>query len=152
MAEGGVANRNDAPPGIPGAVEVVGRRVPRNSIASTHAAAYGSHAGWLRHLFSYRDTRALVVIFLTTQMLDAGTTAFALSTGRFAEANPFIGGLVTSQPVLAYMFKVGIAFAVLTVLLLMRLRWRMRRMVLILFAATSLVAPIANLLRLTGHF
>lgn len=151
MAEGGVEHRTDATADVRDAVEVMGWRVPRGSITSTHAAAYGSHAGWLRHLFAYRDTRALVIIFLATQLLDAGTTAYALSTGRFAEANPFIGGLVTTQPVLAYMFKVAIAFLVLAALLLMRLRWRMRRMVLVLFAATSLVAPVANILRLTGH-
>ena len=139
-----VAERSEAP------VEVVGRRV-RGSIASTHSAALGSNRSWLRHLFSYRDTRALVVVFLLTQVLDAATTAYALSTGRFSEANPFLGGLVTAQPALAYLFKLGVALLVLTALLLMRLRWRMRRMVILLFALTSLVAPVANILRLTGH-
>jgi len=131
-------------------VEVVGHRV-RGSMASTHAAAFGSNTGWLRHLFAYRDTRVLVAIFLLTQVLDAATTAYALSTGRFSEANPLLGGLVTAQPVLAYLTKLGVALLVLTALLLMRLRWRMRRMVILLFALTSLVAPVANILRVTGH-
>jgi len=131
-------------------VELVGRRVPTRSITSTHDAAFGSHRGWLRHLFSYRDTVALVVIFLTTQVLDAGTTMYALSTGRFSEANPLLGGLISAKPVVAYLFKLGIALFVLLALLLLRLRWRMRRMVILLFAATSLVAPVANLLRILG--
>ncbi|MFN2581552.1 MAG: DUF5658 family protein [Candidatus Dormibacteria bacterium] len=132
-------------------VELVGRRVPRSSLSSRHAAALGSHRGWLRHLFSYRDTIALVIVFVFTQLLDAATTMYALSTGRFSEANPFLGGLVSAQPVLAYLFKMGIAVFVLFALLLMRLRWRMRRIVILLFALTSLVAPVANILRITGH-
>ena len=140
--------RVDGESGAP--VQVVGRRV-RGSITSTHAAALGGNRGWLRHLFSYRDTRALVVVFLFTQLLDAGTTAYALSTGRFSEANPFLGGLVSAQPALAYLFKLGVALLVLAALLLMRLRWRMRRVVILLFALVSLVAPVANILRVTGH-
>ena len=49
------------------------------------------------------------------------------------------------------MAKLGIVFFVLITLLLLRLRWRMRRMVLGLFALVSLVAPVANLLRISGH-
>ena len=56
-----------------------------------------------------------------------------------------------AQPYLAYMAKLGIVFFVLITLLLLRLRWRMRRMVLGLFALVSLVAPVANLLRISGH-
>lgn len=137
-------------PAVGAAVEVVGRRVPRGSITSTHDAALGGHRNWLRHLFSYRDTRLLVVIFLATQMLDAGSTMYALSTGRFREANPFFGGIIAAQPVLAYLFKLGIALFVLVALLLMRLRWRMRRTVILLFALVSLIAPVANILRITG--
>lgn len=105
----------------------------------------------LRHVFSYRDTRALVVIFLATQVLDAGTTAYALHTGRFSEANPLLGGVVAAQPYIAYLAKLAIVFMVAIALLLLRLRWRMRRMVLTLFALVSLVAPVANILRITGH-
>lgn len=117
---------------------------------STRDAAMTSDR-WLRHLFRYRDTWILVSIFLATQILDAGTTAYALSTGRFSEANPIFGDLVSTNPLIGYLFKLAIAGLVLMVLLLMRLRWRMRRMVLILFTITSLVAPVGNILRVTGH-
>ena len=138
--------------GVPAdaAIEVVGRRVSRSSM-STHAAALGSHRGWLRHLFSYRDTRALVIVFLATQILDAATTAYALGTGRFREVNPLLGDLITDQPAIGYLFKLGVAVFVLSALLLMRLRWRIRRAVILLFALTSLIAPVANILRVTGH-
>jgi len=105
----------------------------------------------LRHVFSYRDTKALVAIFLSTQVLDAATTAYALQTGRFSEANPLLGSLVNAQPYVAYVAKLAIVFLVLTALLLLRLRWRMRRVVLALFAMTSLAAPVANILRISGH-
>jgi hypothetical protein len=105
----------------------------------------------LRHVFSYRDTKALVAIFFATQVLDAATTAYALQTGRFSEGNPLLGSLVNAQPYVAYVVKLAIVFLVLTTLLLLRLRWRMRRVVLSLFALTSLVAPIANILRVSGH-
>jgi ABC-type maltose transport system permease subunit len=118
---------------------------------STHEAALTSDGRWLRHLFHYRDTWILVLVFAVTQLLDAATTAYALSTGRFSEANPVLGHLLTTNPLIGYLFKVAIAGLVLMALLLMRLRWRMRRMVLALFAITSLVAPIANVLRITGH-
>lgn len=118
---------------------------------STHEAALGRDLGWLRHIFSYRDTWILVGAFLVTQVLDAATTAYALSTGHFREANPVLGALVTNVPVLGYLSKVAIAALVVTVLLLLRLRWRMRRMVLTLFIITSLIAPVANILRVTGH-
>lgn len=118
---------------------------------STHEAALGRDWQWLRHLFSYRDTWILVGVFLVTQMLDAATTWYALSTGQFREANPVLGALVTNVPVLGYLSKVAIAALVVAVLLLMRLRWRMRRMVMTLFIVTSLIAPVANVLRVTGH-
>lgn len=118
---------------------------------STHEAALTSDRRWLRHLFRYRDTWILVSIFLATQLLDAATTAYALSTGRFSEANPLLGDLVSANPIVGYLFKLAIAGLVLMALLLMRLRWRMRRMVLILFTITSLVAPVANILRVSGH-
>lgn len=120
-------------------------------VRSTHDAALASDRQWLRHLFGYRDTWILVFIFLATQLLDAATTAYALSTGRFDEANPILGGLVSRNPVIGYLFKLAIAGFVLTALLLLRLRWRMRRMVLVLFTITSLVAPVANALRVSGH-
>lgn len=118
---------------------------------SAHEAALGRDSRWLRHLFGYWDTWVLVIAFGLTQALDAATTAFALGTGRFSEVNPVLGNLVTVTPAIGYLFKLLIAGLVLAALLLMRLRWRMRRMVLLLFIATSLVAPVANLLRVTGH-
>jgi len=128
------------------AVELVGHVVARARITPQMSARER-----LRHVFSYRDTRALVFIFLATQLLDAGTTAYALQTGRFREGNPLLGGFVDAQPYIAYLTKLGLAFFVLTALLLLRLRWRMRRVVLGLFALTSLVAPVANILRISGH-
>lgn len=120
-------------------------------VRSAHEAPLASDRRWLRHLFRYRDTRILVSIFLVTQILDAATTAYALGTGRFSEANPVLGHLVTSTPMLGYLSKLTIAALVLMALLLMRLRWRMRRMVLVLFTLTSVIAPVANILRITGH-
>ena len=128
------------------AVELVGHVIARGRPAPEMSVRER-----LRHAFSYRDTRALVFIFLATQILDAGTTAYALQTGRFREGNPIFGTVVDAQPYLAYMAKLGIVFFVLIALLLLRLRWRMRRMVLGLFALVSLVAPVANLLRISGH-
>lgn len=120
-------------------------------LRSSRDAALASDRRWLRHLFRYRDTWILVSIFLATQVLDAATTAYALSTGRFSEANPILGGLVSTSPLIGYLFKLAIAGLVLMALLLMRLRWRMRRMVLVLFTIVSLVAPVANILRVSGH-
>lgn len=106
---------------------------------------------WLRHLFSYRDTWILVGAFLVMQSLDSVTTALALATGRFSEANPLFDHLMTSAPVAGYAFKLAIAVLVVALLLLLRLRWRMRRVVLTVFIVTSMVAPVANMLRVTGH-
>ena len=128
------------------AVELVGHANARAAEAPQLAAL-----DRLRHVFSYWDTRALVLIFLATQVLDAGTTAYALHTGRFSEANPLLGGVVAAQPYVAYLVKLALVFLVALALLLLRLRWRMRRMVLTLFALLSLVAPVANILRITGH-
>jgi hypothetical protein len=118
---------------------------------STHEAALGSEGQWLRHLFSYPDTWVLVSLFLATQVLDSISTAIALSTGRFTEANPLMGNVVTAAPLIGYLSKVAIAALVLCILLLLRLRWRMRRMVIAILTVLSLVAPVANFLRVTGH-
>lgn len=118
---------------------------------SSHEAALGSESQWLRHLFSYPDTWVLVLLFLLTQLLDTISTAIALGSGQFSEANPFMGHLVTAYPLIGYLSKLAIAALVLSILLLLRLRWRMRRIVLAIFTTLSLVAPVANLLRVTGH-
>ena len=118
---------------------------------STQAAALGSEARWLRHLFSYTDTWVLVALFVATQLLDTLTTAYAVGTGQFSEANPIFGHLVSNDPLVAYGSKLLIAFLVLGVVLMLRLKWWIRRMVLGIFIMLSLVAPVANVLRVTGH-
>lgn len=118
---------------------------------STHEAARGGEARWIRHLFGYRDTWLLALMFLVAQALDSLTTMYALGTGRFDEANPMMGSLMANDPVLGYAFKLAIAVLVLAALLLMRLRWRIRRAVLVVLIATSVLAPVANVLRVTGH-
>lgn len=118
---------------------------------STQEAALGSEGRWLRHLFGYTDTWVLVALFLATQLLDTLTTAYAVGTGQFSEANPVFGHLVNADPLVAYGSKLLIAFLVLGVVLLLRLKWWIRRMVLGIFIVLSLVAPVANVLRVTGH-
>lgn len=118
---------------------------------STQEAALGSEARWLRHLFSYADTWVLVALFVATQILDTITTAYAVATGQFSEANPLFGDLVNADPLVAYGTKLLIAFLVLGVVLLLRLKWWIRRRVLSIFIVLSLVAPVANVLRVTGH-
>lgn len=118
---------------------------------STQEAALDGEARWLRHLFGYADTWVLVALFVATQILDTITTAYAVGTGEFSEANPLFGHLVSAHPVLAYGSKLLVAFLVLGIMLLLRLKWWIRRQVLTIFIVLSLVAPVANLLRLTGH-
>ena len=118
---------------------------------STQDAALGSEAVWLRHLFSYTDTWVLVTLFLLTQVLDTVSTAYAIGTGQFSEANPLFGHLVNADPLVAYGTKLLIAALVLGTMLMLRLKWWIRRMVLSIFIVLSLVAPVANILRLTGH-
>ncbi|HEX6538363.1 MAG TPA: DUF5658 family protein [Candidatus Dormibacteraeota bacterium] len=118
---------------------------------STGEAALARDGRWLRQLFRYRDTWILVGAFLAMQVLDSVTTAFALSTGRFSEANPLFDHLMAAAPAAGYVFKLAIAVLVVALLLLLRLRWRMRRVVLTVFIVTSMVAPVANVLRVTGH-
>ena len=118
---------------------------------STQDAALGSEARWLRHLFGYADTWVLVSLFLLTQVLDTVSTAYALGTGQFSEANPLFGHLVSADPLVAYLSKLLIAGLVLGVVLMLRLKWWIRRMVLSIFIVLSLIAPVANVLRVTGH-
>lgn len=120
-------------------------------VRSTQEAALGSEARWLRHLFAYADTWVLVALFVATQILDTITTAYAVATGQFSEANPLFGHLVNADPLVAYGSKLVIAFLVLSGVLLLRLKWWIRRRVLTIFIVLSLVAPVANVLRVTGH-
>jgi hypothetical protein len=105
----------------------------------------------LRDLLAYPDTRALVVLFFVTQLLDAATTAYALNTRRFQEGNPWLDETVAVHPYLTYLVKLGVATIVVVALLLLRLRWRLRLYVLFLFTITGLVAPVTNMLKVTGR-
>ena len=118
---------------------------------STQEAALGNEVRWLRHLFGYADTWVLAALFVATQILDTITTAYAVGTGEFSEANPLFGHLVNANPLFAYGSKLLIAFLVLGIVLLLRLKWWIRRQVLTIFIVLSLVAPVANMLRVTGH-
>jgi uncharacterized protein DUF5658 len=104
----------------------------------------------LREVLAWRDTRTLALIFLITQGLDVVTTQRALATRRFQEGNPWLDEVTNHHPLLVYGAKLGIALLVLGALLLLRLRWRLRLAVLVVFTAASLVAPVANLMRVTG--
>ena len=106
----------------------------------------------IRTAFGYRDTRLLVTLFLLAQVLDAVTTAFALGTGRFREGNPLLVGSVTSYPYVTYGAKFAVATIVAVTVVALRLRWRLRRTVLVVFTLISLAAPLANLLRVAGVF
>lgn len=104
----------------------------------------------LRAVLAWRDVRILSGIFLVTQALDALTTFLALRTHRFSEGNPWLDEAVATHPLLTYTAKFGIALAIVTSLLLIRLRWRLRDAVLALFTLLSLIAPVGNALRLAG--
>jgi hypothetical protein len=101
-------------------------------------------------VLAWRDTRMLCLIFLCSQLLDVITTHSALATQRFQEGNPWLAEMTNQHPFLVYGAKLLCAAAVLTVLLMLRLRWRMRLAVLSLFTLASLVAPLSNALRING--
>ena len=104
----------------------------------------------LRDVLAWRDTRLLALLFLITQALDVLTTVHALSTERFREGNPWLDDVTAAHPVLVYGAKLLCALLVLSALLLLRLRWRLRLAVLYTFTLASLVAPVANVLRIDG--
>jgi len=104
----------------------------------------------IRSLLRWPDVRALVGIFLAAQALDGLTTFLALRTGRFEEGNPWLDEAVATHPLLTYVTKFGIALVIVSALLLIRIRWRLRDWVLALFALLSLAAPAGNALRLAG--
>jgi len=107
-------------------------------------------AAQLRSVLAWGDVRLVVAFFCTAQLLDGVTTYIALASHRFQEQNPLLGGVVDTHPLAALVVKVVLAAVVVTVLLTLRLRWRLRLMVISLFAAVSLVAPMENLLHLIG--
>jgi hypothetical protein len=107
-------------------------------------------AARIREAFAWRDVRVAVSVFCAAQLLDALTTYVALSSHRFQEANPLLGSVLDSHPAAALAVKLLLAATVVIALLTLRLRWRLRLMVILLFTAASLVAPLANVLRLAG--
>ena len=104
----------------------------------------------LRAVLAWWDTRALCFIFLVTQFCDVVTTQQALASQRFQEGNPWLGAVTDAHPLLVFGAKLICAMAVLTGLLLLRLRWRLRLAVLSLFTLASLIAPVTNLMRIEG--
>src|SRR5487761_1591268 len=108
-------------------------------------------AAQMREVLAWRDVRFAVTLFCAAQLLDGITTYFALASHQFQEANPLLGSVLDSHPLAAFGLKVLLAAVVVTALLALRLRWRLRLAVISLFAVVSFVAPLENLLRLTGH-
>ena len=108
-------------------------------------------AALVRNALAWRDVRAVVCLFCAAQLLDGATTYVALASHQFQEANPLLGSVLDSHPLAAFGLKVLLAAVVVTALLALRLRWRLRLAVISLFAVVSFVAPLENLLRLTGH-
>lgn len=93
--------------------------------------------------------RILAVAFLVGQLLDAVTTHVALTSGRFAEANPFFAGALSTHPLLAFAVKLALGAAVLVAALRL-VSPRRRRVVLGLLAIISLQAPLTNSLHIAG--
>jgi hypothetical protein len=93
--------------------------------------------------------RVLAVAFMVGQLLDAVTTHVALSSGRFAEANPIFAGPLTGHPALAFAAKLVLGIGVLAASLTL-IGPRRRRVVLTVLVVISLQAPIVNALRMAG--
>ncbi len=104
----------------------------------------------IREALAWRDVQVVVGLFCCAQLLDGLTTYIALSSHQFQEANPLLGGILDSHPLAALGVKLVLTTVVAAALLTLRLRWRLRLTVIALFAAASLVAPLANLVRLIG--
>ncbi|HEV7679051.1 MAG TPA: DUF5658 family protein [Candidatus Dormibacteraeota bacterium] len=105
----------------------------------------------LRSVWAWKDTKVLCLVFLTTQLLDVISTHRALASARFEEGNPWLADMTNNHPLVVFGAKLLAAVLVLIVLLSLRLRWRLRRAVLTLFAVASLVAPVTNTLKLAGY-
>jgi hypothetical protein len=114
------------------------------------AARVRERAVQMRDVLAWRDVRVVVFLFCAAQLLDGLTTYIALASHRFQEANPLLGGVLDSHPLAALGLKLVLAAVVITVLLTLQLRWRLRLAVITLFAIASVVAPLENLLHLTG--
>lgn len=129
----------------------------RDSHTNARSLTIGGLMGGLRVLrnrlhavLAWRDTRMLCLIFLISQLLDVITTQSALSTHRFEEGNPWLGQMTDQHPFVVYGAKLLVAATVLCGLLMLRLRWRLRLAVLTVFTLASLVAPMANVMRING--
>lgn len=107
-------------------------------------------AAQMREVLAWRDVRFGMSLFVLVQLLDGATTYVALSTHQFRELNPLLGGVLNSYPAAALAVKLGVAAFVVIAILAVRLRWRLRRKVMLLFTVASLIAPLANLLHLAG--
>jgi hypothetical protein len=104
----------------------------------------------LADVLAWQDTRMLCLIFLISQLLDVISTHTALATQRFQEGNPWLAEMTNQHPFYVYGAKLLVAGCVLTGLLLLRLRWRLRLAVLSVFTMASLIAPLANAMRVQG--
>jgi hypothetical protein len=93
--------------------------------------------------------RILAVAFMVGQLLDAVTTHVALSSGRFAEANPIFAGPLTAHPALAFAVKLMLGITVLAATLRLVSPGR-RRVILGVLAIISIQAPLTNALRMAG--
>lgn len=108
-------------------------------------------AAQMREVLAWRDVRLVVVLFCGAQLLDGFTTYIALGSHHFQETNPLLGPALDSHPLAAFAVKLGLAAVVVTALLAIRLRWRLRLAVVALFTLVSLVAPLVNIVRLTQY-
>ena len=96
-----------------------------------------------------RRLRVFAAAFVVGQVCDTVTTHAALSSGRFAEANPFFGPALVTHPGLATVLKLLLAAVVLTAAMV-KLAEPRRRMVLMVLAVISLEAPTSNALHMLG--
>lgn|SRR5487761_1025186 len=107
-------------------------------------------AAQMREVLAWRDVRFAVTLFCAAQLLDGITTYFALASHRFQEANPLLGSVLDSHPLAAFGVKVMVAGLVVTALLAIRIKWRLRLAVTTLFAIASMAAPLVNMMRMSG--
>jgi hypothetical protein len=103
----------------------------------------------LLHGLTDRRLRLFVAAFVIGQVCDTVTTQAALSSGRFAEANPIFAPALVTHPGLATVLKLGLALLVLTAALT-KLAEPRRRLVLFALAFISLEAPASNALHILG--
>jgi len=104
----------------------------------------------VRDVLAWRDVRVLLSLFCLAQLLDGVTTYIALSSHHFEEANPIFGSILDAYPLAALGVKLVVAGVVVTTMLAIRIRWRLRLAVFAIFTVASLVAPVVNISRLAG--